>query len=73
MQIKSGITMSFLLVINPFLMLFYQNCSYVPSSHARAQYLNEPKFVTIESERSPASETQSGKCAPRLNQCMTQF
>lgn len=49
---RSSFLLAVLLIANPFMLLFYQNCSVVPSSHAKT-YESPSKAL-----KSPASEAK---------------
>ncbi len=55
---RSSFFLAVLMIANPFMLLFYQNCSVVPSSQA----YKEP--LVHKASKSPASETKVEKHTP---------
>ena len=53
---RSGYFIAVLFIANPFMLLFYQNCSSAPKSHA---YQGSAPPDNIKPSKSPASEIKS--------------
>lgn len=51
---RSSFFLAVLMIANPFMLLFYQNCSVVPSSHAS----KVETYKVHKAEKAPASETK---------------
>lgn len=63
---RGGISYVTLMVLNPIIILFYQNCSVIPAERAMAQ-----KPVSYQTQRAPASVPMNGlkDCAAHLKSC----
>ena len=60
---RSSFFLAVLLIANPFMLLFYQNCSIVPTSHAfqEDQLKNKP----VKPAKAPASEARTETVSKR--------
>ncbi len=52
---KSSFLLAVLLIANPFVLLFYQNCSNVPRPDAMAELKPQPEPTVVEASRLPSS------------------
>lgn len=60
---RSSYFLAVLFIANPFMLLFYQNCSSIPTSHA---YQDHPYPQNIKPTKAPASEAKS-PVSPRVD------
>lgn len=69
MALRGGYSFVAMLVINPVIILFYQNCSMAPVSYASKQDMAPPPAIS-RSVASEASEVTPSKCDPAREKCI---